>query len=348
MSKKGNVPAENEEVETPENTEVETPENTEAPAKEPVEGEPKEGEEEPAEGEEPPKEGEEPAFVPNFKYKVMDQEKEVDERLKGIIKTKEDEDFVRDLLTKAEGLEAFKTVTHAKLQEKHTALEQDYREQVIPYVQEIENTKKLVTGQTYEQRDYHTFFQKLGIPTEHILKYTKSILDYQDASPEQRAAIDNQRNVQLQLRQQEEQSQFFQSQNQQFAVQARTFELNQELTKPEVNSFASAFDSLHGNGAFRNQVINQGALIFHTQKKDVAPSELVRLVMENFKGITAVQPKIVTPTNTPANSSAPKTTTPPAKKPVIPVVSGSGGSPAKKVFTSLDEIKAHRKTLKTT
>lgn len=344
MSKKGTqTPAENEEV----NTEVE---NTEVETETPAEGEEAEGEEEESEegeegeeGKPKPKEGE-AGFVPNFKYKVMDQEKEIDDRLKTVVKTKEDEDFVRDLLTKAEGLEVVNS-KHKKLEEKHIALEQDYNEQVIPYVREVENTKKLIAAPNYEQRDYDSFFQKLGIPKDHILKYTKSILDYQDATPEQRAAIDNQRNMRMQMMQQEEQSQFFQSQNQQFAVQARTFELNSELTKPEVNSFVTAFDNLHGNGAFRNQVINQGALIFHNQKRDVPPSELVKLVMDQFKGIQTVAPQVI-PQNIPANQVPPKTTTPPAKKPILPNVQGNGGSPAKKVFTSLDEIKAHRKSLK--
>jgi hypothetical protein len=89
-------------------------------------------------------------------------------------------------------------------------------------------------------------------------------------------------------------------------------------------------------------VINQGALIFHNQKKDVPASELVKLVMDQFKGIQTVQPQVIPP----QAQILPKTTTPPAKKPVIPVVNGTGGSPAKKVFTSLDEIKAHRKSLK--
>lgn len=297
-------------------------------------------EEEPKEGEPAPKEGEPAAYVPNFKYKVMDQEKEFDDLFKGSIKSKEDEDKIRDILTKVEGFDAFKQ-KHSKLEEKHTAFEQQYQQEVIPYVQEVEKIKSLVAGQTFEQRDYATFFEKLGIPKDHILKYTKSILDYQDATPEQRAALDHQRQMQLQARQAQEQSQFYESQNAQLAVQARTFELNTELTKPEVSSFVASFDSLHGNGAFRNQVIQQGALIFHNQKKDVPASELVKLVMDQFQGIQKVQPQ-VPPTQ---NQIPPKVTAPTTKKPVIPNVQGNGGSPAKKVFTSLAEIKAHRKTL---
>lgn len=340
MSKVPQAAVENEEVENEvENTEVET----ETPA-EGAEGEESEESEEGEEGEEGKAKAAANVFTPNFKYKVMDQEKEIDDRLKTIVKTKEDEDFVRDILTKAEGLEAVNS-KHKKLEEKHIELETDYNTHVVPYVREVENTKKLIAAPNYEQRDYDSFFQKLGIPKDHILKYTKSILDYQDASPEQRAAIDNQRQLRMQAAQLEEQSQFYQSQNTQFAVQARTFELNQELTKPEVNSFVTAFDNLHGNGAFRNQVINQGALIFHNQKRDVPPSELVSLVMNQFKGIQTVAPQVI-PQQIPANQVTPKTTTPPAKKPVIPNVHGTGGSPAKKVFTSLDEIKAHRKKLK--
>jgi hypothetical protein len=327
------VPGSEEVVETPNEEVIETPEVVKDPPAEEVVEE--------KEGEEGKEKAPSNVFTPNFKYKVMDQEKEFDPLFKGVIKTKEDEDKVRDILTKVEGFDAFKS-NHAKLQEKHTSLEQDYNQNVVPYVREVESIKSLVAAPNFEQRDYDSFFQKLGIPKDHILKYTKSILDYQDASPEQRAAIDNQRAMQAQMRQQQEQSHVLSSQNQSLAVQARTFELNTELAQPEVSSFAAAFDNLHGNGAFRNQVIQNGALIFHNEKRDVPPSELVKLVMGQFSGIQKVQPQVVPP----QNQNPPVVQTPPAKKPVIPNVAGSGGSPAKKVFTNLDEIRAHRKTLR--
>src|SRR5688500_3044500 len=85
--------------------------------KEPVETttatttEPPKETEPPTEGE-PPKEV--PQYTPNYKFKVMDEEKEFDDFLKGAIKTKEDEEKLRDIVTKAYGLDAHKK-THETL-----------------------------------------------------------------------------------------------------------------------------------------------------------------------------------------------------------------------------------------
>lgn len=321
-----------------ETTEVET-EQVETPAEETETPASTEGEETPAATEEKPAE----EYVPNFKYNARNvqdpskkEEKEFDERLKSIVKTKEDEDFVRELMTRHDGIEVQKANLKAT-EEKFSQLNTWVDNEVAPYIKNVEGLKSLISSPEFEKRDYAAFFEKLGIPQEHILRYTKGIIDYQEMDPAQRAIIDHNRRVQAQLREQEEQSQLFQSQSQQMAVQARTMELNLELTKPNVSSFVTAFDELHGQGAFRTQVINTGAQIFYSQKRDASPSELVGLVMSQFKGIGAPAPQTA-PTK-------PVVQAPGAKKPVIPTVQGTGGSPAKPMFTSIQQLREHKKKI---
>lgn len=54
------------------------------------------------------KPGETPAFSPNFKLKVMEQEREIPELLRPLIKDAESEKAVRELVEKAYGLEYVK------------------------------------------------------------------------------------------------------------------------------------------------------------------------------------------------------------------------------------------------
>lgn len=46
-----------------------------------------------------------PEYKPDFSYKVYDTVKEFDPRLRSVIKSKDDEAYIRDIVTKAEGLE---------------------------------------------------------------------------------------------------------------------------------------------------------------------------------------------------------------------------------------------------
>lgn len=300
-----------------------------------IENEPKESINEPQDtpkespkDSEPPKEGEPPkevpAYTPNYKFKVMDEEKEFDEWVKGAIKDKEHEEKLRDLYTKAYGLEHHKK-THETLKER---VEKHYRPLETEYTNFKQNLAYL--DQVIRKKDYQTFFDTLKIPRQDILKYALDVVKYEEMPPEQKAVIDRQREVERYNEMLAQQNMSYQQQIEQQAVQARTIELNSELMKPEVSSFVQNFDTRAGKpGAFREQVIRHAELAYYRNQVDLPVEQAVREVMAQYGSLVAPQ---ALPTPTPAPQAQ-------QKPPVIPNVQSSGNSPAKVMPTSLADLR---------
>lgn len=291
--------------------------------------EPQQTTEEPTATEEPPAE---PEWQPNFSYKVEDDELEFDENIREFITDKEKEDFVRDLYTKAGGLDKYKT-KYESLNEKvaeYQKTEQQYQEQQ----QVVGSLLEMV-----EKKDYRNFFKQMDISEEDVLKYALDIVKYQEMSPDQRQMVDQQRMVQEQNQLLERQNQQYTQQLQEQAVQARTIQLENELTRTDVSQFLSSFDSAFGKpGAFKEEVIRQGQLAWHNEGVDLPADQAVKRVMDMYGSLvnkpaqTMQQPPQQTVVNT-------------QQAPVIPNVQASGASPAKQQIRSLDDIRKRAQAL---
>lgn len=267
-----------------------------------------------------------PQYTPNFKFKVMDEEKEFDEFIRGAIKDKEHEEKLRDLYTKAHGLEHHKK-THESLKER---VEKHYRPLEETYNTTMNNIKYL--DQAVQKKDYQTFFDTLKIPRQDILKYALDLVKYEEMSPEQKAQVDKQREIERNNEMLSQQTQSYQSQAQEYAVQVRTLQLNNELMRPEHNSFVQNFDAKAGKpGAFREQVIRHAELAFYRNQTDLPVEQAVQEVMALYGNWIAPQ---VAPT--PQQAPAPQVQ---QKPPVIPNVQSTGNSPAKKIPTSLADLR---------
>lgn len=266
-----------------------------------------------------------PQYTPNFKFKVMDEEKEFDEFIRGAVKDKEHEEKLRDLYTKAYGLEHHKQ-THESLKKK---VETHYRPLEDNYTQTMNSLRYL--DQTVQKKDYQTFFDTLKIPRQDILKYALDLVKYEELPPEQKAAVDRQRQVEQYNERLAQENQSYQSQAQDYAVQVRTMQLNNELMNPNHNSFVQSFDAKAGKpGAFREQVIRHAELSFYRNQTDIPVEQAVREVM-------ALYGNLVTPQALPTQQTqAPQVQ---QKPPVIPNVQSSGNSPAKVVPNSLADLR---------
>lgn len=277
-----------------------------------------------------------PAFTPNFKFKVLDKEHEIDPLFQGLVKDADTEKKVKELFEKAYGLDSVKVdrqMLKEKIEKHYAPLEKTFQG-VQKSIQQID---KMI-----EQDDYDNFFNALQIPEQKILQWAVKKAQLMSLTPQEQAAYTQQVQERNQLYQLQQQNADFQEQLFQTQVQARAAQLSQELSKPEVLNVMSSFDARAGvQGAFRNEVIKRGQ--FYASQGVDAPVEQV--VKEVLQLVGHVVPQATGPQQPADNGAgtggqAPQQQTPSQKPPVIPNVGGQGTSPAKRVVRSLDDIRA--------
>lgn len=260
-------------------------------------------------------------YAPNLSYNVRGEEKQFDEWLAPVITSKEQEDAIRDLYTKANGLDILKS----SFEERQT----QYDEVSGKYNTIQENIKVL---QDYvSNNDYGKFFESLNIPKEAVQKWMLSELNYQQMDPEQKQAYDQHWNTVRTNAELARENEQLSTQFQEFQVQQRENELNQILTTPEVNATMQAFDQRMGRvGAFRDEVVRRAQAEAQLTGNDIPAQDAVNQLMQligfngNGAGTPPAQPQAVAP----------------EQKPVIPNIQGRGTSPVRKVPKSIDDMRA--------
>jgi len=269
------------------------------------------------------------AFKPNFSFKVKDKEHQIDDFLKSVIKDPETEKKVKELYEKAYGLDEVKA-HRQKLQEQLQTIEPKY--------QTVEKSLQAL-GSFVQKKDYRSFFEALQIPKDDILRYAVEELKFRELPPEQKAAIEAQRQQEQQLMLANEQSMKLQSDMQALVMKQAEFELQQELSRPDISPAIQTFDARVGKpGAFMAEVIRRGAYYETVLKQAKTAKELVDEV-SMLIGATQTGDQGVGQTAPQGNAS-------PQQKPVIKSFNGSNASsPVKKVFSSIDEIRKHRQNM---
>lgn len=276
-----------------------------------------------------------PAYAPNFKFKVKDKELEFDDFVKPIIKTKDVEQKLKDLYEKAHGLDEVKTA-----RETFKTQAEEWKGKFNQVEQSLQTL-----GTYVKKGDFRTFFQALNIPKDKIIQYAIEELKYQELPPEQRAALDAQREREVAFEQVGSQNQMLQQQMSQLVQQQATFELNQELAKPDVVSAIAAYDTRLGQaGAFKAEVIRRGQYYEAVHKISPPASQLVQEIL-SLIGVQA---------QTQQGTQASSTETPSQvihnqqQKPVISSFAGGGAkSPTRKVPSSIDDLRKMRQNLTT-
>lgn len=255
-------------------------------------------------------------YIPNYKYTVLDEEKELPEWVRPVIKDSEIEKNIRETFSKAAGLD------HVKARREFLEKEnKQYREQWTPIVktaQQLEEQRK--------KKDYESLFENLGIPEEDLFGYVSKRLDLLQ-NPQQYEMHQSARQMQLQNQQLQEQNQTFLQERQELAAQRRAWELDMELQKPDLVAAVQDFDNRLGqSGSFRNEVIRIGQH-YAAQGRDISPEEASREVLRliGWQGSNQTQTVQSKPTG--------------VKPPTIPNIRGKGTSPAKLVPKSTDQLR---------
>jgi hypothetical protein len=281
-----------------------------------------EGDAESLEGEKPSEEQidpseEIPAYEPNFKYNVQSKEYEFDERLRGIIKDKESEDYVRDLVTRSHGLDTYKT----KLSERETA----FSDMEGKYTQVQDTAQKYERGferlEALKNSDLSSFAQAWGISDAQILGLAKSIVQ-QDDNPALKAQRQSQFESVVQGWQQQDQQSQADLQASQSAARMHDMEMDLAMSNSDVKDFETAYDAKRGeSGAFRRLVNTYGSSQWN-QGNQLTPKACVKAVMDEFRAFIPKEPQQPVPQAQPQGTANPK--------PLPNMGSGRTGSPVKK------------------
>lgn len=314
-----------------------------------TEGTPSPGESSAAEGGEEDEAAKEAAlaaaFKPRekFKYRVFGSEEQkeeaVPEWLKGALKDAETEKQAIELLEKAYGLEPVKAAR------AEVAKERDHFKGEFTKVQSsIADVRK-----TYQRGDIDSFLDKLQIPHERMLQWALDKVNYTQLPPEQQRMIDERREAQRAAWSAEERAMQLESGSFEQARTAKQTSLQLALNRPDVSSFAQAFDQRAGRpGAFFEEVCATGDLAWTQSqgKEDLSPDQAIERVIKKWGAF--VQPQAsaaAAPTAASAGSQAgPGTQAAPTQKtaPVIPNVQGRTTSPMKSKPRSIEDLKKLR------
>lgn len=266
-----------------------------------------------------------PAYVPDYKLKVYDEEKELDDPfLKNLIKDADSEKKVKEIAQKYLGFDTLKSKN-----ERTRAEFQNYQQAMTPVIQTYNEASNCLA-----KKDFDGLFEVLQIPTDEIFKYAIKKAEEAQMPEYQRQQIHQQRQIEKEREMLQGQNQSLQQQQYNQLSQFRAQELSWVMQRPEVSSVAQAFDGKNGQGSFRQAVVNQGLAHYAATGQDLSAEQAAMAVVKTLGGF-------VTPT--PLNGQSSTQPIPLIKQnekpPIIPNVTGRGTSPVKKQVRSIADLK---------
>ncbi len=265
-----------------------------------------------------------PSYEPNYGFKVLDEEHEVEEWLRPLMKDTESEGKVRELCEKAFGLDFVKT-ERDKVREELSGVKGEFDTQ-------SQNLQRL-SGYV-EKNDLTTFFHEIGITNDVLINHALTLAERKTMPVEQQQAYDNQWQSQRRAELMEQQYNGLQDKMLAQQNQQTVYEYNNEVSKPEVSQFQLAFDQRNGSGAFANEVARRGQLYEFQGNDTISVSQLVQEVV-NFGGGFQAQQAQPAATGVPG----PEQVVQAQQVPVIPNTGSSGGqSPAQKEIKTLEDL----------
>jgi len=217
--------------------------DTEAAPSEP-EGEVEEAEVQAQETTEAPKE---PEFQPDYKFIAYGEEKEFDDYVKPLINQENNEKF-KELFSKAYAFE--------KMQTKKESLENKIKE-IEPDYANMNKTFELIRT-LRDEKDYENLFKILDVPNKDVADHIIRLHKYSNMDPEERALIDKQRDARMENIHYKSliQEQFEANKRAQFNQHVE--QLEKELATPEIQEFVNRYDTVNGQGSFKNFVWSVG------------------------------------------------------------------------------------------
>lgn len=277
----------------------------------------------------------EPEWTPNYKFKVLDEEKEIDEWARPFI-NKDTEAKFRELYEKSYGLDHIKP----KLVEERTARQQ-VEDQYKSFAQRVSEIVSL------RDQDLDLFFDKVNLSEDAVLKWAvqkaierESLKDLPDPVKKVYNEYGNLKkdNDGLKRQLQEIAESFGTS-----SVQAKSQELQQEISSPEIAAVAAQVDARLGKeGAFRDLVIRHGKSEFDLTGKDLSAKQAVSDVLK-ILGMSQGAGTAPTPNDSATQQKAKVITA--AKPTVLPNTGSGSGSATAVKYKSIADLRAKAKEM---
>lgn len=280
------------------------------------------------------KEEEENVYSPNYQYKFQDKMFEFDARVKSSIKSKEDEDYFRDLYTKSSAMDLMKTRSEEisknlnEVKTNYSSLETKYKEtdSMVNYFTKIMDGVNRGDANAFNQ--FLTLCdvsdQSLRNIGAAIVEHLENPLGYNNAKQK----------TQLQYRNEEVQRQrdSYSEQYESFARQKTEFEIKKAISSPEVQELVNYVDGIWGPGTFEKKVWAEGESL-EAQNKTVSFDEIPNIVksVADWFGKAKSSIPVNNTQNTPSQE-APKVITKQIVEnptPALPNLKGGSGIPKK-------------------
>lgn len=219
-------------------------------------------------------------YSPNYTYRFRNEDLEFDEFIKPVINSPEIEEQIRELYTRAKGLDNVKTrFEETKQRMADLELEaQRYKEENEFATQGIEGLKKLAL------EDFPSFAHIIGLDDKTVLSYANRRLDYQEKPEHERAEIDRETSSRASQYTQTLELEKLRRQNEGLMRAQHDKEMSQALSMPEISKFQTVFDKRMGKeGTFQDYVRQHGSNEYKRTQKYVPPLVAVQSVYNQFK-----------------------------------------------------------------
>lgn len=281
-----------------------------------------------------------PAYVPNHKFKVLDQEKEFDEWIKPFVKTKEEEEKFRDLLTKAHGLVKIKT-ERDQLRGEYDQYKTQINKNYEPVVNQFKYLDS-VAGQSRQSGDWGKFFQAAQIPVQSVIRWAANTVSQLEKDPNYLQREESTWQQDQKFRHLETEHLTLKQQAEKLQTERQEMELDFTLRTPEVQNFSQMFDGQVGKpGALKQEIIRRGALIEMTEGRVASAQEILGEISKIYGPL--LQAKAQAPQMQILPGGTQEAETGSEGKPVLPTIKGRSTSPARKLFKSTDDLRKHIK-----
>jgi hypothetical protein len=269
-----------------------------------------------------------PAFTPSFKVKVMDQELEIPENFRGLIKDAKTQKEVQEIFEKAYGLEHHKKKTYEPLVQKYTTLES----QVKNLDQGMTELHKLAQ----DPKTFGDFLDFWKIDKKILYQFVADDLRFEELPENEKNQILEQKRKEREAGQHRLESESYRERWLRSEAEKQLFVLDTAISRPDIAEVASQFDARAGKpGSFKQEVIYRGVLHEQTTGKVLPVEEAIRQVM----GLIGYDEVDEAAAGQPASQKV-VASVPQKKLPVIPAVGGgSGASPVKRAVNSTEDLR---------
>jgi len=209
-------------------------------------------------------------YSPDLTYKFKDETRNFDERFASAVKTKEDEDALRDLYTRADGLDSYK--------DKYSGLEGRYGD--------LENKSKSLVGgfetlqSLVDKKDMRGLMQAMGVTKDQVLDYSETLLDEEELPEKEKALLKENREMTQRMADMESRMTNLNSQVSGHSNDREVTEVETMIKSDSFSPIASAMENM-GFNVF-DQIVAEGRNMTAVSGKTPSAVDVMNLVASKY------------------------------------------------------------------